>query len=145
MRKIAVLVLTLLGGASTLLSTGCYYDRPNPWRTAGDVERFNDKKEEDWLLELKHPYALPQNEGAVFTLPDLEGWRDTVLANADGDTLVRMRDQSASKAAALDSRAMSMAPIDEDNKVQIYELLWQSRVEKLRLRMIENRLSAVGR
>ena len=145
MKSFAVLLLMLLGGASMLLSTGCYYDRPNPWRTAGDVERFNDKKEEDWLLELKHPYALPQNEGVVFTLPDLEAWRDTVLANADGDTLVRMRDQSASKAAALDSRAMSMAPIHEDNKVQIYELLWQSRVEKLRLRMIEDRLSAVGR
>jgi hypothetical protein len=135
MKNTAVLLLALLAG--------CYYDRPNPWRTARDIERFNDKKEEDWLLELKHPTALPQNEGVVFTLPDLEGWRDTVLANADAATLTRMRDQSAAKAAALESRAMSMAPIHEDNKVQIYELLWQTRVEKLRLRMIENRLSAV--
>ncbi|HVE43472.1 MAG TPA: hypothetical protein VNM14_26575 [Planctomycetota bacterium] len=137
MKKIAVLFLALLAG--------CWYDRPNPWRTERDVERYNDKKEEDWLLELEHPYDLPQNAGVAFTLPDLEGWRDTVLGNADALTLTRMRDQSASKAATLESRAMSMAPIREDNKVQIYELLWQSRVEKIRLRMIEDRLSAVGR
>jgi hypothetical protein len=137
MKRFAVLFLALLAG--------CWYDRPNPWRTERDIERFNDKKEEDWLLELKHPYALPQNEGVVFTLPELEGWRGTVLVNADALTLTRMRDQSAAKAAALESRAMSMAPIHEDNKIQIYELLWQSRVEKLRLQMIEDRLSAVGR
>jgi hypothetical protein len=137
MKKYAVLFLALL--------TGCYYDRPNPWRTARDVERYNDKKEEDWLLELERPYALPQHEGVAFTLPDLEGWRDTVLANSDSLTLKLMRDQSAAKAASLESRAMSMAPIREDNKVPIYELLWQARVEKVRLRMIEERLSVVGR
>ena len=137
MRKLAVLSLALLAG--------CWYDRPNPWRTARDVERYNDKKEEDWLLELRKPYDLPQNEGVAFTFPDLEGWRDTVLANADGYTLTRMRDQSAAKAASLESRAQSMAPIREDNKVQIYELVWLARVEKIRLRMIEERLSVVGR
>jgi len=137
MKKIAVVLLALLAG--------CWYDRPNPWRTARDVERYNDKKEEDWLLELRQPYELPQTEGVVFTVPDLEGWRDTVLANADGATLTRMRDQSAAKAGSLESRAMSMAPVHEANKVQIYELIWLSRVEKIRLRMIEERLSVVGR
>ena len=141
MKKIAVLLLAL----PTLCATGCWYDRPNPWRTERDVERLNDKKEEDWLLELRNPYELPQNGGVVFALPDLEGWRDTVLANADAATLTRMRDQSATKAASLESRAMSMAPIQENNKTQIYELLWQTRVEKVRLRMIEDRLSIVGR
>jgi hypothetical protein len=137
MRNTAVVLLALLAG--------CYYDRPNPWRTASDIERYNNKKEEDWQLELQQPYELPQNAGVVFTVPDLEGWRDTVLVNADVATLTRMRDQSALKAAGLESRAMSMAPIHEDNKVQIYELLSQTRVEKIRLRMIEERLSAVGR
>ena len=47
MKKIAVLLLAL----PTLSATGCWYDRPNPWRTERDVERLNDKKEEDWLLE----------------------------------------------------------------------------------------------
>ena len=137
MKKIAVLFLALLAG--------CWYDRPNPWRTERDVERYNDKKEEDWLLELEHPYELPRQEGIVFTLPELEGWRDTVLANADGPTLGRMRDQSASKAASLEARAQSMAPINEATKVQVYQLLWQVRVEKLRLRMIDDRISIVGR
>ena len=137
MRKSAALLLALLAG--------CYYDRPNPWRTARDVERLNDKKEEDWLLELQHPTDLPQNPGVVFALPDLEGWRDTVLANADSDTLKRMRDQSMAKAASLDSRALSMAPIREDTKLPIYELVWLSRVEKIKLRMIEERLNVVGR
>jgi hypothetical protein len=125
--------------------TGCWYDRPNPWRTAGDVERYNDKKEEDWQLELKQPYLLPQQEGVVLVLPELEAWRDTVLANADGPTLARMRDQSSSKAAALESRAQSMAPINEATKVQVYRLLWLVHVEKLRLRMIDDRISVVGR
>src|SRR5215470_18100231 len=137
MKKIAVLLLALC--------TGCWYDRPNPWRTEGDVERYNDKKEEDWLLELKQPYPLPQQEGIAFILPELEGWRDTVLANADGATLARMRDQSTSKATALESRAQSMAPINEATKVQVYNLLWLARVEKLRLRLIEDRISVVGR
>jgi hypothetical protein len=136
MKKTAVLLLAFLAG--------CWYDRPNPWRTAKDIERYNDKKEEDWLLELRQPYELPQNEGVTFILPDLEGWRDTVLANADGPTLVRMRDQSTAKAAALETRATSMAPLHEDNKARIYELLWMARVEKVRLRLIEERLSVVG-
>jgi len=125
--------------------SGCYYDRPNPWRTARDVERYNDKKEEDWLLELKHPYELPQQQGVAFILPELEAWRDTVLANAEGETLARMREQSSSKALALETRAQSMAPINEATKIQVYELLWQVRVEKMRLRMIEDRISVVGR
>src|SRR6185503_9606520 len=130
MKTAAFALLALVAAALS----GCYYDRPNPWRTARDVERYNDKKEEDWQLELKQPYELPQQQGVAFILPELEGWRDTVLANADGATLVRMRDQSSTKAASLESRAQSMAPINEATKVQVYELLWQARVEKLRLR-----------
>src|SRR5438477_3828616 len=137
MRKICVVFLALLGGGSILLTTGCWYDRPNPWRTASDIERYQDKKEEDWLLELKHPNQLPQNEGVVFTQADLEGWRDSVLVNADAAVLTRARDQSVQKIAALEARAQSMAPLNEDSKVPIYHLLWDARVEKIRLRMIE--------
>lgn len=132
MRKIAVVALALLAG--------CYYDRPNPWKTSSDRAAYLDKKERDWLLELQDPYDLPQNEGVQFVVPDLEGWRDTVLANADGETLARMRDQSVQKATGLEGRAMSMAPMNETNKIQIYELLWLTRVEKARLRMIEERI-----
>jgi hypothetical protein len=139
MKSVAFALMALVAGSLA----GCWYDRPNPWRTARDVERYNDKKEEDWLLELQHPYELPQQEGIAFILPELEGWRDSVLANADGQTLTRMRDQSTSKVASLEGRAQSMAPINEATKVQVYQLLWQARVEKLRLRMIEDRISIV--
>jgi len=142
MKKTAVVLLALLGGGSTLLTTGCWYDRPNPWDTTADVEDYQDKKEQDWLLELKKPYDLPQNDGVVFALPDLQAWQDTVLRNADLAVLSRMRDQSVQKTAALEARAMSMAPIHEDNKVQIYDLIWQVKVEKLRLRMIDQEISA---
>jgi len=132
MKKVAVLALALLAG--------CYYDRPNPWKTASDRADYLDKKERDWLLELEDPYELPQTQGIQFALPDLEGWRDTVLVNADGQTLTRMRDQSIQKAAALEARAMALAPMNETNKTLIYELLWQTKVEKVRLRMIEEQI-----
>src|SRR6185503_2240164 len=119
----------------------CWYDRPNPWRTESDRIRYLDKKEQDWLLELKEPYDLPQNAGVKLVLPDLEAFRDTVLVNADSLVLQRMRDQSVAKVASLEGRASAMAPINESNKVPIYELLWAARVEKMRLQMIEDRLS----
>jgi hypothetical protein len=132
MKKIAVLALGLLAG--------CWYDRPNPWRTESDRAEYLDKKESDWLLELKTPYELPQTQGIQLDLPELEGWRDTVLTNADGQTLTRMREQSIQKAAALEARALALAPMNETNKTLIYELLWQTRVEKARLRLIEDQL-----
>jgi hypothetical protein len=132
MKKTAVLLFALL--------SGCWYDRPNPWRTESDRIRYLDKKEEDWLLEMKLPYELPQNPGIVFALPDLEGFRDTVLVNAGAEVLTRMRDQSVAKVAALQTRAGSMAPINETNAVPVYHLLWEAYVEKLRLQMIEDTL-----
>lgn len=134
MKKIAVVLFALL--------SGCWYDRPNPWRTESDRARYLDKKEEDWLLEMKQPYDLPQNSGVKLVLPDLEAFRDTVLVNADAAVLLRMRDQSVSKVASLEGRAAAMAPINESNKIPIYELLWEARVEKMRLQMIEDRLGA---
>ena len=134
MKKIAVVLFALL--------SGCWYDRPNPWRTESDRIRYLDKKEEDWLLEMKQPYEYPQNSGVRLVLPDLEAFRDTILVNADAQILTRMRDQSVAKVAALEGRAQAMAPINESNKIPIYELLWAAKVEKMRLQMIEDRLSS---
>jgi hypothetical protein len=135
MKKIAVVLFALL--------SGCWYDRPNPWRTESDRVRYLDKKEQDWQLEMKQPYDLPQNAGVRLVHPDLEAFRDTILINADTATLLRMRDQSVAKVASLEGRAQAMAPINESTKVPIYELLWAARMEKSRLQMIEDRLSAV--
>lgn len=137
MRKIPVLLLAFLGG--------CWYDRPNPWDTSSDRADYLDLKEADWRLELQEPYVFPQHPGFVMALPDLEGWKNSVLLNADGLVLTHMRDQSVQKAAGLEGRAMSMAPMNENNKVQIYELLWEAHVERLRLHMIEERLAVVNR
>lgn len=135
MKKNAAVLFALL------LATGCWYDRPNPWRTESDRVRYLDKKEEDWQLEMKRPYELPQNAGVKLVHPDLEAFRDTILVNADEQTLQRMRDQSVAKVASLEGRAQAMAPINESNKVPIYELLWAARMEKARLQMIEDRIS----
>jgi hypothetical protein len=144
MKKFAAVLFALLGGCGAQFFNP-YFDRPNPWNTTSDRADYLDRKERDWLLELKEPYDYPQTPGIAMTLPDLEGWRDTVLVNADVAVLTRMRDQSVQKAAAFEGRALSMAPINEDSKVQVYQLLWLARVEKLRLRMIEDRLGAVSR
>ena len=133
MKKTAIVLFALL--------SGCWYDRPNPWRTESDRRAYLDKKEEDWLLEMKEPYDLPQNPGLEMTLPDLEAFRDTILINSDAAVLTRMRDQSVAKVASLQGRAMSMAPMNESNKIPIFELLWAAKVEKMRLQMIEDRLS----
>jgi hypothetical protein len=136
MRTSVLLALALLGG--------CYYDRPNPYRTQSDVDALRYKTEHDWMLELRKTWDPPQARGTVLTIPDLEGWRDCVLLNADAAVLKYMRDQSILKIASLEARATTMAPITEDSKVQIYELLWKTRVEKVRLQFIENQLGAVG-
>jgi len=137
MRTLALLSLALLGG--------CYYDRPNPWRTQHDVDELRYKTEHDWMLELRTTWNPPQAGASQLTLPDLEGWRDSVLLNADTPVLTHMRDQSVQKIAALETRAYSMAPMNEDSKVQIYELIWQTRVEKIRLQFIENQLASARR
>jgi hypothetical protein len=137
MRTLALLSLAMLGG--------CWYDRPNPYRTQADVDALRYKTEHDWMLELRKTWDPPQAREAALTLPDLEGWRDSVLLNADPAVLRFMRDQSVQKIAKLESRAASMAPLTEDSKVQIYELVWMSRVEKVRLQFIENQLSSTGR
>jgi len=140
MKKIAVVLLAVAGGCHSTFYNP-YYDRPNPWRTESDRARYLDKKEQDWLLEMRELYVLPQNAGVEMTLPDLEAFRDTILVNADAAVLIRMRDQSVAKVASLESRAAAMAPINESSKIPIYELLWAARVEKMRLQMIENTLS----
>jgi len=142
MRTLARTALVLLGGAATLLSAGCWYDRPNPWRTERDVDELRYKTEHDWMLELRTTWDPPQARNAGLTTPDLEGWRDSVLRNADPAVLTYMRDQSVRKIAALETRAYSMAPLTEDSKVQVYELMGQVRLEKIRLQYIDERLGA---
>lgn len=131
MKKASLLFLALLGG--------CWYDRPNPWNSESDRAEYREKMEQDWLLEMETLYLAPQVEQRPTLDADLEAWRDTVLVNVDAGLLARMKDQSAQKIAALNTRAYSMAPLTEANKEQIFTLLWQVRTEKIRLQMIDRR------
>jgi hypothetical protein len=132
MRNASILLLALLGG--------CYYDRPNPWKTESDRAEYRYKQEQDWLLEMETLYVAPQAKRGPLLDSELEAWRDTVLVNADVTLLERMKGQSAQKVATLQTRAYSMAPLNEDNKEQIFTLLWQARTEKIRLQLIDERL-----
>src|SRR5262245_10790512 len=90
-----------LAALAVLALAGCYYDRPNPWNTSGDVADLQDKKEADLALLVEPPFHPPQSALPFFYDPELEPFRDTVLARADAKTLQEMRAQSAKRYAAL--------------------------------------------
>jgi len=127
-----------------LSGTGCFYDGPNPWNTSGMVEEWQEKKEHDWQYELVPIFRWPQQESSVFLDPQLEAFRDTVLINANGATLTRMKEGSQAKLAYQEEWIRSLLKTDQHNrKVQLTEALEQWRIEKIRLRLIDERL-AIG-
>src|SRR5207244_9532350 len=137
MRTLAAVALLALGG--------CYYDRPNPWRTAGDVEDLQYKKEQDWALLVEPPFHPPQSEPAFFYDAELEPFRDTVLARADTKTLQEMRTQSAAKFAWLQARQADLVMHDElTRRDQLREVNEQIRIEWIRGKMIQARLDQGG-
>ncbi len=138
MRKLAVVLLAALAG--------CYYDRPNPWDTSDDVEEYEEKVVEDLQRELQEPWHPPQHEPAPFTLPELEAWRDTVLASADASTLTHLRTWTVHKLQAIERRIQDLLRQDELNRrEQLRECTLQYRTEKLRLQMVEARQAEVSR
>lgn len=139
MRKLAVVAL------ATLISAGCYYDRPNPWDTSDDVEELEEKKVADLEKALQDPWIPPQYEPSPRTLPDLEAWRDTVLASADAATLTHLRTWTIYKIQALEKRIQDLMRQDELNRrEQLREAVVQYRTEKLRLQMVEARQAESG-
>lgn len=137
MRTLAAIALLALGG--------CFYDRPNPWKTAGDVEDLQDKTEADYALLVQEPFRPPQDPGPAFTDADLEAFRDTVLANADPSALQEMRAKSSTKYAWLQARQADLLTQDDLNRrEQLRRVNEQIRIEWLRGRMIQARLDQVG-
>jgi hypothetical protein len=138
MKKVAVVLLAALAG--------CYYDRPNPWDTSDDVEELEDKIVEDLQRELQQPWRPPQHEPAPLTLPELEAWRDTVLASAEPTTLVQLRTWTIYKIQAIEKKVQDLLKQDELNRrEQLRESYTQYRTEKLRLQMIEARQAEINR
>jgi hypothetical protein len=119
---------------------GCWYDRPNPWDTSSDREEYLDMKEAGWRMELETLREDPRVVPAGYEDVQLEGWRDTVLVNADAAVLARMREQSMSKLSALDGMLRSHGEINENNKTQITEAYRLWRLERRRLQLIDHRL-----
>jgi hypothetical protein len=137
MRTLAAVALVALGG--------CYYDRPNPWRTSGDVAELQDKTEQDWALIPQPPFHPPQSEAPFFYDADLEPFRDTVLANADTRTLQDMRAQSAGRLAVLQARQADLLRQQElIRREQLREVNEQIRIESIRGKMIQARLDQGG-
>jgi hypothetical protein len=146
MRKLPALLLAALAGGSTLLTAGCYYDRPNPWDTSDDVEELEDKRVADLQRELQEPWHPPQHEPQPLALPDLEAWRDTVLASADASTLTHIRSWTIYKLQAIEKRIQDLLRQDELNRrEQLRESYFQFRTEKLRLQMVEARQAEARR
>jgi hypothetical protein len=136
--RTAALALALLSAA------GCFYDSPNPWDTSSDRDDYREKKEQDWLLELQTLRNLPLAEAVYLEDPSLEGWRDTVLANADRGVLERMKDQSAQKLSALEGLLRSQGGINENNKEQITQAYRAYVLERRRHQLIEHRVTALS-
>lgn len=124
-------------------AAGCYYDRPNPWDTSSDVDAYEESREELLHMETLVPHHPDQQPAARFTDPDLEAWRDTVLAAADDESLARIHASTAAKIAHLKGRIEEYWRIDPHNrKIPLTELVWKLRVEELRLSMVESRIRA---
>jgi hypothetical protein len=128
-----------------LALAGCYYDRPNPWRTAGNEAELQDKTERDYALLVSQPFEPPQITPPGRVDPELEAFRDTVLATADASSLKDMQAQSATKFAWLTARQADLVKQDElSRREQLRQVNDQIRIEWLRGKMIQARIDAVG-
>ena len=124
-----------------LALAGCYYDRPNPWRTEGDVADLEYKKEQDYALLVSAGWHPPQSAAPFLYDPDLEAFRDTVLAFASTDSLRDMREKSTAKFAWLQARQADLLRQDElSRREQLREVNDQLRIEWLRGKLIQARL-----
>ena len=132
-----------LAAVALLGLAGCYYDRPNPWRTGGDVADLEDKTERDYALLVSAGGQPPQDRAPFFYDADLEAFRDTVLASASTDSLRDMREKSAAKLAWLQSRQTDLLRQDElARREQLREVNDQIRLEWLRGKMIQARFDS---
>jgi hypothetical protein len=135
--------MRMLAAAALLALAGCYYDRPNPWQTAGDVADLQEMTERDYALLVSASWHPPQDTLPFFYDADLEAFRDTVLANASTDSLRDMREKSAAKLAWLQARQAGLLKEDElSRREQLREVNEQIRIEWIRGRMIQARLEA---
>lgn len=122
-----------------VLAAGC---GGNPYDTSADRARYEEMTQQILERQILTAPDLPRVIPVSFTDPDLEAWRDTVLATASEETLRRLRDDSRRKCSWLEARCGDLLRQDEINREpQCTERLWQLRTERTRLHMIEERLA----
>lgn len=122
-----------------LLAAGC---GGNPYDTSADRSRYEEMSRRDLERRIFTTASWPQARAVPFAAPDLEGWRDTVLATASEETLQHLRDDARRKCAWLEARCGDLARQDPINREPEFTArLHQWQTERTRLKMIEDRLS----
>ncbi len=123
------------------LAVGC--SRSNPWDTRGDAAALEAERREDLRRDVIVPYDPPQQPEARPAEADLEGWRDTVLASADDETLKNIRVWTTHKIGELEARIADLMRQDEHSrKAALATTQDQWRREKARLAMVEDRIKS---
>jgi len=138
MKILALLVLTL--GLA-----GCWYDRPNPWDTSDDVEEYEEKVHDDLRLALVEVWPNPQVAPNPLLDAELDAWKTTVLPVADVLTLRHAETKSKDKIAFLEGQIRTLMRSDEHSRKEtLTPIVWRWRIEKVRLKLLEDRLQARG-
>ena len=133
---------TLLPLAATLGLAGCWYDRPNPWDTSDDVEEYEEKIHDDLQLALLEVWPNPQVAPDPLMDAELDAWRRTVLPAIDVLTLRHAEAKSKDKVAFLEGQIRSLMRTDEHSRKEtLTPIVWRWRVEKERLKLLEDRLA----
>jgi hypothetical protein len=137
---------TLVAVAALGLLGGCFYDRPNPWNTEGDVEDLEERTQDDLQLAMREVWPEPQERPDPMLDPKLDAWSRTVLPSAERATLEVAEAQGKRKLAELDARIRSLMRHDElSRRETLTPLVFQYLIEKQRLKLLAERLSALGR
>jgi hypothetical protein len=123
------------------LAGGCSYG--NPYDTSAERGEYAERTEQILQKRIITPTDYPQCSSPVFTDADLEGWRDTVLATADDRTLLVLQNTIERKIAWIEARCGDLVKVDEHNREPYFtSRAWQLRTERIRLRMVEERISS---
>jgi hypothetical protein len=122
---------------------GCWYDRPNPWDTSADVEAYEEKIHDDLRLAMLEVWPNPRAAPDPLQDPEIDAWSRTVLATAERSTLAHAEEKSRQKIAFLEGQIRSLMRTDEHSRKEVLTpILWNWRTEKIRLKLIGERLGS---
>lgn len=133
-------------GAWILLAAAGCIPPHNPWDTTRERADYEAAEDDAAVLLLVPLRTDPQAEEPSFVDPSLEGWRDTVLAAADGATLGYLRHVTKKKIAVLEAKRAELLALDGFTRaIPLTRAEDELRIERLRLEMIDARVERSGR